>query len=89
MEAYLHKDDCLSKSQLTALRSDSRTQTFEEAAAKKYNDPAFNPSTLILPDLHEDFAKEIKLLHKYAPTPVTPEKIKDQLADVRPGAFAS
>jgi hypothetical protein len=79
----VNKDNCLSRSELDARNSDSRPPTFEEVVAAKFNDPTFNPTSLVLADLHEDFSKEIRLLYTSAPIPVTPDKIKDHLADTR------
>ena len=50
---------------------------------EKFNDPSFNPSTNVYPELHDMFAKPIELKYDDAPTPATPDKIKDQLADAR------
>ena len=82
-DAYFHRNDVMTRQELDARRSADRPPTFYEKAAALYNSATFNPTTACLPDLHSDFGRAIPLLASEAPIPVSPDKIRAQLADAR------
>ena len=62
--------------------SDQKPPEWYQIAAEKYNDPKFEPETGAHPQLHEDFAKPIKLTRDKVPFS-TPDKIKDKQGQLR------
>lgn len=81
--AYANINQVLNRTELDARNSIVRPPDFFELAAELFNDSGFNPETNIYSELHEDFNYPIKLFHKDAPTPTTPQKIKEKIADIR------
>ena len=47
-----------------------------QIAADQYNDQEFDPSSMWLPDLHDDFSNTIDHSATKAPIPITPGTIK-------------
>ncbi len=82
-EAYVNRDNVMSRLELDGRNSDSRLLTFYEKVSIKYNDPNFNPVSEELNDLHDDYTSPIDLCYSGAPTPTTPNKIKDVLTNCR------
>lgn len=82
-EAYTNLNNVLNRAELDARNSEARPPDFYDLACNLFNDNQFNPETHVYPDLHEDFKSPIKLLFKDAPTPATPQKIKEKIADIR------
>jgi hypothetical protein len=80
--AYCKKDDVLSRMEVDSRNNIARPKDFYELAADLFNDPSFNPTTKIYSDLHDDFNRSIELLYINAPR-VTPQKIKEKMADIR------
>jgi hypothetical protein len=70
----------MNRQELDARNSEQRKPNFYELAANKFNDHGFNPQSLILPDLHEDFKDPLDLSTATAlvPTPVTAAFIKQK-----------
>ena len=65
-----------------ARNSPDRPADFATLCANLYNDPEFNPSTTIYPDLHPNFTKPINLNEKDCPG-ITPQKVKSKIAESR------
>jgi hypothetical protein len=80
---YTKTHEVLNRAELDGRNSAQRPPNFYEKASKLYNSPGFNPTTSIYPDLHSDFKDEIYLPYIDAPTPVTPDKIKEKLGNLR------
>jgi hypothetical protein len=82
--AFMSRNDVLLDRQaLDACNSSSRLPTFYKIVVKTFNDSTFNPTTEALPNLDEYFVNPIELKFEDAPTPTSPDKVKDKLADVR------
>lgn len=81
--AYAYLNQVLNQTELDARNSVIRPPYFYDLAANLYNNPTFNPETHIYSELHADFNQPIKILFKDAPTPVTPHKIKEKIADIQ------
>jgi hypothetical protein len=82
-KAFLKKDDALNRQQLDANKSTKRPPNWEELARDPFNDPKFEPISLDLIDLHQDFACEITLEFNHMPGLITAEEVKSRLADCR------
>jgi hypothetical protein len=82
-EAYGKINAVLNRTELDARNNENSPPSFYDLAADLFNNPSFNPTTSMYPELHEDFKYPIMLLHSDAPTPVTAQKIKEKLADSR------
>eukprot|EP00957_Ditylum_brightwellii_P019649 1482328-Ditylum_brightwellii.AAC.1 len=82
-EEFLSHNNVQDRQTLDDHNSSSQLPTFYEIVSTKFNDPGFNPTTEALSNLHEYFAHLIKLKFEDAPTPTSPDKVKDKLADVR------
>jgi hypothetical protein len=80
-QAFLKKDDALTRQQLDANKSDKRAPTYAELARDLFNDEEFRPVSQGLPDLHDDFAEEIPL--GLETMPITADEVKNRLADSR------
>lgn len=77
--AYTNLNQVLNRTKLDAWNSVIRPPDFYDLASNLYN----NPETNMYSKLQEDFKQPIKLFYKDVPTPVTPQKIKGTLADIR------
>ena len=62
-------------------RNSTLFQDFYELAAKQFNDGEWIPASLVLPDLHEDYARSKPLLLNVAP--ITADQFKKKLNDNR------
>lgn len=82
VQTFCRRNDLLSHQELDARNSENRPLTFDEAAAKKFNDESFNPHSLELPKLHHDFANDVDLSLPSG-AKITPEQVKKRFADVR------
>ena len=79
---YVKSQDCLTAGELDARNSVLRMVDFYDKVSEVFNDPGFEPETLPLPDLHEDFALPVKLVLKQ--WRCTRDKAKDLANAVRP-----
>jgi hypothetical protein len=70
------------RAEIDAHNSKECPPKFFELASNLHHDKDFNPVTNAYPNLHKDFAGLIVLFNDEAPQNVTPEKIKEKLADV-------
>jgi hypothetical protein len=73
----------LTRQELDARNSEQRKRSFFETAADKFNYHSFNPTSLILPDLHADFGKSYDLSTGKVPTPITPDQVRQKFNEAK------
>jgi hypothetical protein len=82
-KAFLKKDDAMTCQQLDVKKSTNQAPTYAELVTELFNDPAFQPASLSLEDLHEEFADKFILDFETMPGRITTEEVKTRLADLR------
>jgi hypothetical protein len=82
-EAFLRKDDALTRQQLDGKNSSKRSLNWTELARDRFNDPTFIPISLELANLHQDFAQAFPLEFDHMPDVITEHQVKWRLAECR------
>ena len=80
-ERYLRRNEVLNRRELDAIGGPRTEPSVDEVIANKYNDPSFNPRSIVLPTLHQDFQVSHDLSLENVPCEVSPEPVKRWLAD--------
>jgi hypothetical protein len=82
--AFLHRNDVMERAELDAQSSTERPKTGYEMVAQKWNDPTFNPTTVVS-TCHDDFMCVYDLSHRHVAslTPADSVAIKNRLSTIR------
>ena len=67
--------------QLDAFNGPNSLPSVEEVINNHYNDLSYKPSSILLPNLHEDFNVSHDLSLEKVPCKVTPDQVKQWLGD--------
>mmetsp|Transcript_7375 Transcript_7375/g.11213 ORF Transcript_7375/g.11213 Transcript_7375/m.11213 type:complete len:312 (+) Transcript_7375:146-1081(+) len=82
IETFCRRNEVIQREELDARNSANRPLIFNEAAAIKFNTESFSPTSLLLPNLHEDFAQPIDLALPPG-VQITPDQVQKRFTDVR------
>ena len=75
--------DVMTRTELDARNHDGRPLTFNEVVANKFNDLSYKPTSLILPDLHDDFRSLTDISLENMPNLNTPDQVGERLTTMK------